>query len=167
MTPSKMVTKVALIDRYHNKVDIGKMFWKNVGPTTPNSALSCSIAHDLHNIWSVGSSDDAMALAANTVANMGGGWALVNDGKVVATVKLEVGGLMSARPAEQVGGELEHLWAEGDKMEWLNTPPGIPKRMIAGFLTCTPWHWVLVAPTPQIPSGLVDVTTGHTHDVVW
>ena len=30
-----------------------------------------------------------------------------------------------------------------------------------------PWHWVLVVPTPKIPSGLVDVTTGHTHDVVW
>lgn len=163
---SKMITKVALIDRYHNKVDIGKMFWKNVGPLTPNSALSCSIAHDLHNIWSVGSSDDAMALAANTVANMGGGWALVNNGQVVAKVRLEVGGLMSCRPADQVGAELEHLWAEGDKMEWLGAP-GIPKRMIAGFLTCTPWHWVLVAPTPKIPSGLVDVTTGRVHDVVW
>jgi adenine deaminase len=163
---SKMITKVALIDRYHGIADLGKMFWKNVGPKTPNSALSCSIAHDLHDIWVTGSSDEAMALAANTVADMGGGWVLVNNGQVVAKVRLEVGGLMSCRPAQEVGADLEHLWAEGDKMEWFGQP-GIPKRMIAGFLTCTPWHWVLVAPTDKIPSGLVDVTTGHVHDVVW
>jgi adenine deaminase len=163
---SKMISKVALIDRYHDNVNIGKMFWKNQGPKTPNSALSCSIAHDLHNVWVIGSSDEAMALAANTVKNMHGGWALVNNGKVVATVTLEVGGLMSCRPADQVAGELEHLWAEGDKMEWLGTP-GLPKRMIGGFLTCTPWHWVLMAPSPQAPEGLIDVTTGRTHDVVW
>ncbi len=51
-------------------------------------------------------------------------------------------------------------------MEWYGAP-GIPKRMIAGFLTCTPWHWVLVAPTPKNPQRLVDVTTGRVHDVVW
>jgi adenine deaminase len=163
---SKMITKVAIIDRYHKNANLGKMFWKNVGPSTPNSALSSSISHDLHNLWTIGSSDEAMALAANTVADMQGGWALVNNGKVVATVHLEIGGLMSRRPAAEVGAELEHLWAEGDKMEWFGSP-GIPKRMIGGFITCTPWHWVLLVPNPKFPSGLVDVTTGRTHDVVW
>jgi adenine deaminase len=163
---AKSITKVALIDRYHNKVSMGKMFWKNVGPKTQNSALSCSVAHDLHNVWVIGNNDDAMALAVNTLSDMHGGWVLVNNGQVVAQVRLEIGGLMSARPADEVGADLEHLWAEGDKMEWFNQP-GIPKRMIAGFLTCTPWHWVLVVPAPKWPSGLVDVTTGNTHDVVW
>jgi adenine deaminase len=73
---------------------------------------------------------------------------------------------MSCRSGQEVGADLEHLWSEGDKMEWFGTP-GIPKRMIAGFLTCTPWHWVLMAPSAQAPQGLIDVTTGHTHDVVW
>jgi adenine deaminase len=54
--------------------------------------------HDIHNIWVVGNDDDTMALAANTVAELEGGWALVSEGKVVATVKLEVGGLVSQRP---------------------------------------------------------------------
>jgi hypothetical protein len=26
---------------------------------------------------------------------------------------------------------------------------------------------VLLVPNPKFPSGLVDVTTGRTHDVVW
>ncbi len=51
-------------------------------------------------------------------------------------------------------------------MDWIGEP-GVPKRMIAGFLTCTPWHWVLMAPSKQAPQGLIDVTTGRTHDVVW
>jgi adenine deaminase len=163
---AQSIIKVALIDRYHNNVNIGKMFWKNVGPKTPNSALCCSVAHDLHNVWVMGNSDEAMATAVNKLEDMHGGWVLVNNGKVVATVRLEIGGLMSARSGQEVGAELENLWAEGDKMEWLGTP-GIPKRMIAAFLTCTPWHWVLVAPSKEAPQGLIDVTTGHTHDVVW
>ena len=163
---NQMIIKVALIDRYHDTVDIGKMFWKNVGPKTPNSALACSVAHDLHNVWTIGNTDSAMALAVNKVEDMQGGWVLVNNGQVVATVRLEIGGLMSCRSGQEVGADLEHLWAEGDKMEWFNQP-GLPRRMIAAFLTCTPWHWVLVAPSKTVPTGLVDVTTGRTHAVVW
>jgi adenine deaminase len=100
---SKSITKVALIDRYHDTVNIGKMFWKNVGPKTPNSAISCSVAHDLHNVWVVGSSDEAMALAVNTLKDMHGGWVLVNNGQVVAKVTLEIGGLMSGRSGQEVG----------------------------------------------------------------
>jgi adenine deaminase len=164
--PAQSIEKVALVDRYHHNAGVSKMFWKNVGPKEPDSALACSIAHDLHNVWVVGSSDPAMALAVNELAKMQGGWVLVRKGNVVAKVRLEVGGLMSARPAAPVAAEYEHLWAEGDKMEWYGAP-GIPKRMIAGFLTCTPWKWVLVAPTKEIPQGLVNVTTGETHPVVW
>ena len=160
------VTKCALIDRYHGEARVGKMFWRGVGPKTPNSAIACSVSHDLHNVWSLGSSDEAMAKAVNAVAELGGGWALVNDGEVVATVKYEVGGLMSQRTAEEVAAELEVLYAEADKLDWIGAP-GLPKRMIFAYLTCTPWKWVLVAPYEGNDSGLVNVTTGETHPVVW
>lgn len=164
--PGTGVTKCALIDRYHGEGRVAKMFWSGVGPLTPNSAVACSVSHDLHNVWSLGSSDEAMALAVNTVAELGGGWALVNDGQVVATVTYEVGGLMSQRPAEEVAAELEVLYAEADKMEWIGAP-GLPRRMIFAYLTCTPWKWVLVAPYEGNPSGLVNVTNGESHPVVW
>lgn len=160
------ITKCALIDRYHGKGRVAKMFWRGVGPATPNSAVACSVSHDLHNVWALGSSDEAMALAVNTVAELGGGWALVNNGEVVATVTYEIGGLMSKRPAEVVAEELEVLYAEADKMEWIGAP-GLPQRMIFAYLTCTPWKWVLVAPYDGNPSGLVSVTNGETHPVVW
>ncbi|MCB1123538.1 MAG: adenine deaminase, partial [Verrucomicrobiae bacterium] len=160
------ITKCALIDRYHGRGAVARMFWQGVGPRTANSAVACSVSHDLHNVWSLGSSDEAMALAVNTVAEQQGGWALVNDGKVVATVRYEIGGLMSQRTAETVAAELENLYAEADKMEWYGEP-GLPRRMVFAYLTCTPWKWVLVAPYEGNESGLVNVTNGKTHPVVW
>ncbi len=160
------VTKCALIDRYHGNGKVAKMFWAGVGPLTPNSAVACSVSHDLHNVWSLGSSDEAMALAVNTVAELQGGWALVRDGEVVATVRYEIGGLMSQRTAETVAAELENLYVEADKMEWIGAP-GLPQRMVFAYLTCTPWKWVLVAPYEGNESGLVNVTNGETHPVVW
>jgi adenine deaminase len=40
-------------------------------------------------------------------------------------------------------------------------------RLQYATLTCAPWRWVLVAPTPQVPDGLVNVATGAVHPVVW
>ena len=68
---------VAVVDRYSGAGKVSKMFWRNVGPITPNSALASSQMHDIHNIWVLGNDDGAMAMAANAVADMQGGWALV------------------------------------------------------------------------------------------
>ncbi|MDP5071790.1 MAG: amidohydrolase family protein, partial [Congregibacter sp.] len=95
--PSRGISKVAMIDRYHGDAALSTMFWRNVGPLSPGSALASSQSHDLHNIWALGNDDAAMALAANTVAEMQGGWALVHNGVVVAKVRLEVAGLVSQR----------------------------------------------------------------------
>ena len=58
------------------------------------------------NIWVLGNDDEAMAIAANTVADIRGGWALVSEGEVVATVSLDIAGLMSARPVNEVAEEV-------------------------------------------------------------
>jgi adenine deaminase len=160
------ISKVALVDRYHGKGQVAKMFWKDVGPVDSESALASSNAHVLHNIWVVGNSDAAMALAVNTIAEMGGGWSLVRNGHVVATVRLEIGGLMSQRPVAEVAAELETLYAQADAMQWIGKP-GLPRHLDKSFLTCTPWNWVLVAPYEGNPHGFVNVTNGAIHPVVW
>ncbi len=162
----KEITKLALIDRYTGQGKIGKMFWRTVGPKTPRSALACSVSHDLHNLWVIGNDDDAMALAVNELAAMGGGWVLVREGVITARVRFEIGGLMSARPPHEVAAELNNLYAAADEMEWIGEP-GLPRRMIFVFLTCTPWKWCLVAPFEGAPEGLINVVTGATHPVVW
>ena len=59
--PSQSITKFAIVDRFSGEAKISKMFWRGCGPATPETALACSVAHDKHNIWTVGSSDAAMA----------------------------------------------------------------------------------------------------------
>ncbi|MEO0576513.1 MAG: adenine deaminase C-terminal domain-containing protein [Pseudomonadota bacterium] len=164
--PEQGISKVAMIDRYHDRVSVSKMLWRDVGPLSPNSALASSQSHDLHNIWVLGNDDVAMAMAANAVAAQQGGWALVNNGRVVATVRLEIAGLVSQRPVAEVAAELETLQAEADKMQWIGSP-GLPERMRFAFLTASPWRWQLVAPYDGNPGGFVDVGTGKTHPVVW
>lgn len=171
---SRSITKFAVVDRYSGAAKVARMFWRGCGPRDPDTALGCSVAHDTHNIWVVGSSDDAMAKVVNRIAEMQGGWALVRNGEVVASVRYEIGGLMTARPADVLDAEMQALYRAADGIDWMYEPtfqdnwgPGFPERLIFATLTCAPWHWVLVAPHPRAPEGFVDVQTGETHAVVW
>ena len=51
------VTKFAIVDRFSGEAKISRMFWLGCGPKTPDTAVGCTVAHDKHNIWIVGSSD--------------------------------------------------------------------------------------------------------------
>jgi adenine deaminase len=168
------ITKFAIIDRFSGKGAVSRMFWKGCGPADPDTALCCSMAHDKHNIWCAGSSDAAMALAVNACAEMGGGWVLVHAGKVMATVAYEIAGLMTARPAEVLAQEMQALYHAGESVTWMYEPsfhprwsPGFPERLAFATLTCSPWHWNLVAPSQSAPEGLVNIRTGQSHPVVW
>ncbi len=170
----RFISKVAIVDRYHQR-GVSKMFWRNAGPLQANSAIASTYMHDIHNIWVFGTSDGAMALAANELATQGGGWVLVVDGEVVARVIYEIGGIISQRPAEEVAEEMDALVEATAEMEWMPVSPhagfpmapGFSKMLTAAFLTCTPWQWVLVAPSEEDPVGFVNVTNGQRHPVVW
>jgi adenine deaminase len=168
------ITKFAIVDRFSGEGKTSRMFWLGTGPSTENTALACSMGHDKHNIWVVGSSDAAMARAVNALRETQGGWALVRRGDLVATVRYEVGGLMTCRPAAELDAEMQALYREGESIEWMYEPtfsprwwPGFPERLAFATLTCAPWRWVLVAPSPLAPEGFVNVATGETHPIVW
>ena len=171
------LTKVALLDRYSGQIRVSKMFWKNVGFKTPNSAMCCSIVHDNHNAWVTGSSDEAMALAVNTMASMNGGFVVVREGKVVSTLQLEIGGLMTARSAEAFTENLLQMRSQMDQMELLEgerhwyqdvmSADHMTEMLIYGFLSCPPWFWIMVPSTDAVPEGLINNRTGQTHPVVW
>lgn len=172
--PARNITKFSIIDRFSGRGAVSRMFWLGCGPRDPGTALCCSMAHDKHNIWCVGSCDAAMALAVNTCAEMQGGWVLVHHGKVVATVPYEIAGLMTARPAEALNADMQALYAAGQAVDWMYEPSfhprwaaGFPERLAFATLTCSPWRWNLVAPSAHAPQGFVQVQTGQTHPVVW
>jgi adenine deaminase len=171
---ARNITKFSIVDRYSGEGRIGAMFWLGCGPRTPETAVGCTVAHDQHNIWVVGSSDAAMAAVANRIADMQGGWALATGGRIAAEVRYEVGGLMTCRPAEALDADMQALYAAAREIDWMYEPtfsprwfPGFPERLQFATLTCAPWRWVLVAPSERAPTGFVNVATGESHPVVW
>ncbi len=171
---SRNITKFAIVDRFSGTRSVSKMFWVGTGPATPDCAVACSLGHDKHNVWCVGSSDEAMARAVNALSQIKGGWALVHGNEVVSTVRYEVAGLMSCRSAQDLDADMQALYEKAKAIEWMYEPtfsprwwPGFPERLAFATLTCSPWRWVLVAPSPLAPDGFVNVQTGQTHKVVW
>ncbi|MFH1602044.1 MAG: adenine deaminase C-terminal domain-containing protein [Candidatus Shapirobacteria bacterium] len=172
------VSKFCIVDRYNALADpVACMFWRDVGPATPDTAFALSEAHDNHNVQVMGTSDEAMAQAVNYLASINGGYVLVSGGEVVDYVQLEIGGLMSSRPAHEVAEDFEAFWESAAGLEWLSYLPvespayssaALQSAESARFqtLTCQPWKWVLVAPFEDCPSGFVNVTTGECREVV-
>lgn len=62
-------------------------------------ATSYSVTGD---IILIGKNVDAMMLAFNEMKRMGGGLVLVEDGEVIASIPLTIGGLLSAEPVETI-----------------------------------------------------------------
>ena len=71
--------------------------------------MASSVAHDHHNLIVSGRVDSDMALAAQTVVDNCGGFAVVKDGKVLAQCALEICGLMSDRDPISVAKDLTEV----------------------------------------------------------
>jgi len=171
---ARLITKWALVDRYRGDGAVAKMFWTGCGPEDPDTALACSVAHDSHNVWVIGSSDEAMAKAVNRLQEIDGGWVLVHRGEIAGEVRYEIAGLMTARDAETLDAEMQAFYRAAEQVTWMYKPsalnlwkPGFPEFLIFATLTCSPWRWVLVAPSNLAPEGFVNVQTGETHKIVW
>ncbi len=143
------ILKMAVIERHHHTGHIGIGYLKGYG--LQSGAVATSVAHDSHNIICVGVSDGDMALAANRVAQNHGGIVVVDGGKVVAELTLEIAGLMAQRPLQQVNRELENAKAAAMA---LGVHEGIDPFMTLSFMSLP------VIPTLRLTTrGVVDVTT--------
>jgi adenine deaminase len=58
------------------------------------AAYAATVSHDCHNLLVVGMDDAAMALAANTLIESGGGLAVVMENRILAHLPLPLGGIM-------------------------------------------------------------------------
>lgn len=98
--PAKNLSKLAVVERHGKNGNIALGFIHGLG--LARGALAGTIAHDSHNLIVTGVSDADMALAGNTLAEAGGGYCVVADGKVLALLELPLAGLMSLKPLEAV-----------------------------------------------------------------
>jgi len=99
------VLKIVIKDRYNDSPPV-KGFIK--GFRLRAGAFASSIAHDSHNIISVGTNDKDIINAINEIVRQKGGLAVSYAGNV-NFLQLNIGGLMSTRSCEEVAGDYEKL----------------------------------------------------------
>jgi len=101
------VIKVAVIERHGKNGNHANGFVQGFG--LKKGAIASTVGHDSHNICVVGVSEEDMAIAANRLGEIKGGFVVVEDGKVTGEIPLPVAGLMSLEPYESVRDTLHHL----------------------------------------------------------
>ena len=122
--------KVAVIERHHLTGNIGLGMLK--GLKLQKGAIATTISHDSHNLIVCGTNDADMLEAAKQLKNIGGGIVVVNEGKVLAQIALEIAGLITARPAHEVVSELSLLH---EALEQLSPNLGFNPFLTLSFLT--------------------------------
>ena len=101
------IIKVAVIERHGVNGNHANGFVQGFG--LKKGAIASTVGHDSHNICVVGVSEEDMAIAANRLGEIKGGFVVVEDGKVTGEIALPVAGLMSLEPYESVRDTLHHL----------------------------------------------------------
>jgi adenine deaminase len=109
--PAAEVARIAVVERHRRTGRIGLGYAHGFGLS--HGAIASTVAHDAHNCMVVGALDDSgpadMAVAVARLAEIGGGQVAVRDGKVLAEVRLPIGGLMSDRAINDVADEMSVL----------------------------------------------------------
>ena len=107
--PARDLIKIAVIERHGKNGNIATGFVRGFGLQA--GAIASTVCHDHHNIAVVGADYADMALAANRLGQIEGGFVVVRDGQVLAELALPVAGLMSLEPFEGVRARLATLRA--------------------------------------------------------
>ncbi len=140
------IIKVAVIERHGRNGNHANGFVQGFG--LKKGAIASTVGHDSHNICVVGVNEDDMALAANRLGEIKGGFVVVEDGRVTGEISLPVAGLMSLEPYETVRDTLHTL---------------IKAAYALGTTLEEPFLQVAFLPLPVIPHlkisdmGMVDV----------
>ncbi|WP_294132646.1 adenine deaminase [uncultured Clostridium sp.] len=106
-TTNDNLLKIAVIERHKNTGNIGLGVLK--GLNIKSGAIATTIAHDSHNLIVCGTNDSDMLFAIQELKNINGGIIIVKDGKVLASVSLEIGGIITARKSNDVISDLNKL----------------------------------------------------------
>jgi adenine deaminase len=105
--PERDILKMAVIERYKGTGNVGLGFIRGMGLQA--GALAASVAHDHHNIVVIGVDDVSMLAAARAVGEMGGGFAAANEDRILASLSLPIGGIMSDQSVESVRDTMDRL----------------------------------------------------------
>ena len=145
---SRLVKRCGTRDPFSiaRQLGIEVLFCENFGPL--KGAWGSTVSHDSHNMTIVYKNvQDAFAVYSN-LKEIGGGMSLAAEGKTVASLALNVGGLMSTKSNEELSAEVQNMKTA---------------LRAAGFDTANPLLRIVTLALPVAPTtkftdiGLVDV----------
>jgi adenine deaminase len=145
---SAEVAKLSLVDRHHRTGKVQVALVSGFG-LKANCAMATTVAHDSHHMIVIGTDDACMALAANHLAETGGGQVVVKDGQIIGEVQLPIAGLMSNEHVGVVARQAESVLAGFAACGSELNSPNMQMALLA----------LVVIPELRISDkGLVDVT---------
>ena len=98
------ILKLAVFERHHATGNVGVGLIMGFGMRT--GAIASTVAHDSHNVVVIGANDPDMIMAVQELERIQGGIAIVNKGKVLATLALPLAGLMADQDIHSVHDQL-------------------------------------------------------------
>ena len=102
------IAKAAVIERHRGDGSVQMGLVNGFGFKSP-CAVASTVAHDCHQMVVVGTAEEDMAIAANKLAQVGGGQIVVRDQEVIALLELPIAGLMSDEPADIVARKAREI----------------------------------------------------------
>jgi adenine deaminase len=145
---SRDIAKVALVERHKGTGRVMMGLVSGFG-FTEKCAVASTVAHDSHHMIVVGTDDESMAVAANSLARVGGGQIVVKDGRVIGQVELKIAGLMSTEKADVVAKKAATILKGFESCGCRLNNPNMQLSLLA----------LVVIPELRISDkGLVDVT---------
>ncbi|WP_108482566.1 adenine deaminase [Oceaniglobus ichthyenteri] len=145
--PARDLARITVIERHGKNGNIANGFVRGFGIQA--GSIASTVCHDHHNIAVVGVNYDDMALAANRLGEIEGGFVVVRDGAVLAELALPMAGLMSLEPFETVHARLVALRAAAVSLGVVLDEPFLQLAFLA----------LPVIPMLKITDrGMVDVT---------
>ena len=140
----------AVFERYGKSGRVG--YGLVSGDFMKEGAVATTYAHDHHNLVVVGSNEEDMALAANSVISAQGGICVTKDGVIKAFLPLPIGGILSDLDADEVGKKLKEVRDALIAQGYRHYNP------IMSLCTLS----LLASPAIKISDfGLIDVTAGE------
>ncbi|MBN2557297.1 MAG: adenine deaminase [Clostridia bacterium] len=143
------ILKLAVIERHKRTGNIGLGLVEGYG--LKNGAVGLTIAHDSHNIIVIGDNDADMLAAVEELRKCDGGITICSGGKVLETLRLEVAGLMTDSPIDEVEDKIDGM----TRIAWgMGVNGGIDPFITLSFLALP------VIPEIKLTDrGLFDITT--------
>lgn len=140
------ILKLCVVERHKASGRVGLGLVRGFG--LKKGAIASSVAHDSHNVIAVGVSDEDILVAIEGVRLMGGGLAVASDNKITAKIPLNIAGLMTPQPIDQLVNQLETVRDSIEKLKGLEKDP----FMVLSFLALP-----VIPEIKLTDKGLVDV----------